>query len=144
MNIDEISDLWKSDTNIDITELSSESLKIPKLHHKYYQILINEKMLLKKLEYDFKKLKLDKYEFYTQGPTEETIEKGWELPAKGIILKSDIPMYMEADQDIINISLKITYQQEKIDYLDSIIKSIMNRGFLIKNAIDWQKFTLGG
>lgn len=144
MNINEITSLWKEDVNIDITELSKEALEIPKLHHKYYQILINEKMLLKKHEYEYKKLKLDKYEFYTQGPSEETIKKGWELPAKGIILKSDIPMYMDADPDLINLSLKISYQQEKIDCLESIIKSIMNRGFLIRNAIDWQKFTMGG
>lgn len=144
MNIDDITELWKQDVNIDITELSKEALEIPKLHHKYYQILINEKMLLKKYEFEYKKLKLDKYEFYTQGPSEESIEKGWELPAKGIILKSDIPMYMDADEDLINLSLKMSYQQEKIDCLESIIKSIMNRGFLIKNAIDWQKFTMGG
>ena len=81
--------------------------------------------------------------FYTQGPSEETNKKGWELPAKGMILKSDIPMYLDGDPDIINLSLKISYQQEKIECLESIIKSIMNRGFLIKNAIDWQKFTMG-
>jgi len=144
MNIDDITDLWKEDVNIDITELSKEALEIPKLHHKYYQILINEKMLLKKYEFEYKKLKLDKYEFYTQGPTEETNKKGWELPAKGMILKSDIPMYLDGDPDIINLSLKISYQQEKIDCLESIIKSIMNRGFLIRSAIDWQKFTMGG
>lgn len=144
MTIDEIVTLWNDDVNIDQTELSSESLKIPKLHNKYYQILINEKLLLKKLEIDFKKLKLEKYEFYTQGPNEETNKKGWELPAKGIILKSDIPLYMEADEDLCTIILKISYQQEKIECLESIIKSIMNRGYLIKNAIEWQKFTMGG
>lgn len=144
MSIDEIISLWKEDVNIDITELSNETLKIPKLHHKYYQILINEKMILKKYESEMKKLKLEKYEFYTQGPSEETNQKGWELPAKGLILKSDIPMYMDADKDIINISLKISYQQEKIDYLESIIKTVINRGFLIRSVIDWQKFTLGG
>ena len=144
MNIDDITILWKEDVNIDITELSQEALKIPKLHHKYYELLITEKMLLKKYESELKVLKLEKYEFYTQGPSEETNEKGWELPAKGLILKSDIPMYMDADKDIINISLKISYQQEKIDCLESIIKSIMNRGFLIRSAIDWQKFTMGG
>jgi hypothetical protein len=144
MTIDEIITLWNDDVNIDQTELSSESLKIPKLHNKYYQILINEKLLLKKLEIDFKKLKLEKYEFYTQGPNEETNKKGWELPAKGIILKSDIPLYMEADEDLCTIILKISYQQEKIECLESIIKSIMNRGYLIKNAIEWQKFTMGG
>jgi hypothetical protein len=90
-----------------------------------------------------KQLKLDKYEFLTQGPNEETKDKGWKLPPKGMILKGDIPMYLDGDQDIINLSLKIGLQQEKVELLDSIIKTIINRNFIIRNAIDWQKFTMG-
>lgn len=144
MKIEQIIELWDTDTNIDKTELGDESVKIPKLHHKYYQILIQERLLLRKYEADMKELKLQKYEFYKDGHTEETRSKGWELPAKGMILKSDIPMYMDADKDIINLSLKIGMQLEKIDMLDSIIKTIMNRGYVLKNAIDWYKFTMGG
>ena len=29
------------------------------------------------------------------------------------------------------------------DYLDKTIKQISNRGFLIKDAIEWRKFTSG-
>lgn len=60
-----------------------------------------------------------------------------------MILKGDLPMYLDADQDVVNLSLKIGYQQEKLELLDSIIKTIMNRNFIIRNAIDWQKFTMG-
>lgn len=144
MKIEDIFTQWETDTQVDRTELGDEALKIPKLHHKYFQILVKEKMILRQYEADMKQLKLDKYEFYTQGPNEETKDKGWRLPAKGMILKNDLPMYMDADQDIINQSLKIGLQQEKIELLDSIIKSIMNRNFIIKNAIDWQRFTMGG
>lgn len=143
MTVDEILENWHQDVNIDKTELGEEALKIPKLHHKYYQIFVKEKLILRKQEAEMKQLKLDKYEFLTQGPNEETKDKGWKLPPKGMILKGDIPMYLDGDQDIINLSLKIGYQQEKIELLDSIIKSIMNRNFVIKNGIDWQKFTMG-
>ena len=143
MLIDDILELWKEDSKIDRTELGDEALIIPKFHHKYYEILIKEKLLLKKQESELKQLKLEKYEFYTQGPNEETREKGWVLPAKGLILKADIPMYMDADKDIINLCLKIGYQQEKIELLESIIKSLNNRGYNIRAAIDWQKFTMG-
>jgi len=88
-------------------------------------------------------LKLDKYEFFTQGPDEETQQKGWKLPAKGLILKADIPMYMDADEDIIKLSLKIGVQQEKIELLESIIKTLINRGYNIKTALDWQRFING-
>ena len=143
MKIEEITAQWKEDSVIDKTELGDEAIKIPKLHHKYYQILISEKLLLRSQEAEMKQLKLDKYEFYTQGPNEETESKGWKLPAKGLILKTDIPMYMDADSDIIKLSLKIGLQQEKIEFLDSIIRSLMNRGYNIKAAIDWTKFTMG-
>lgn len=143
MKIEELFEQWEQDSKIDKTELGDAALNIPKLHHKYFQLLVNEKMQLRKLEAEFKRLKLDKYEFFTQGPNEDTKDKGWKLPPKGMILKGDIPMYMEADEDIINISLKIGLQQEKVELLDSIIKTIINRNFVIRNAIDWQKFTMG-
>lgn len=144
MNIDEILEIWQKDSVIDNTELGGEALHIPKLHHKYYQIFVKEKLILRKQESEMKKLKLDKYEFLTQGPNEENKDRGWKLPPRGMILKADIPMYMESDQDIINLSLKIGYQQEKVELLESIIKTIMNRNFVIRSAIDWQKFIMGG
>jgi hypothetical protein len=144
MKLEEIFEQWKINSNIDKTELGDEVLNIPKLHHKYYQILINERLLLRSHEAEMKKLKLDKHEFFTQGPNEETKTKGWKLPAKVLILKSDIPMYIDADDDLIKLSLKIGVQQEKIDLLESIIRTLMNRGYNVKAAIDWQKFINGG
>jgi hypothetical protein len=107
-------------------------------------MFVAERSVLRKLEADLKRLKMDKYEFYTQGPTEETKEKGWRMPARGMILKADVPMYMESDQDIIDLSLKIGVQQEKVEFLESVIKSLQTRGYIIKNAIDFIKFTMGG
>jgi hypothetical protein len=144
MKFEEIFDEWKKDSEIDQTDLGSESLKIPKLHHKYYMILVAEKATLRKLEYQYKQLKLAKYEFYSQGHTEETKKLGWQLPPRGIILKADIPLYLESDQDVVDLSLKIGMQQEKVDFLESIIKSFQTRGYLIKNSIDFMRFTMGG
>lgn len=143
MKIDDIYNEWETDSHIDRTELGDESLKIPKLHHKYFKIFTHERLLLRKLEADLKQLKIMKHEFYTLGPTEETHEKGWQLPPQGRILKSDVNNYIEADQDIVNLSLKIGIQHEKIELLQSIIKSLTNRGFNIKAAIDWEKFKVG-
>ena len=143
MTIEEIMEMWEKDAHIDVTELGEEAIKIPKLHSKYYKIFVMERARLMKLQSDMKKLKLEKYEFYTQGPNEETRKKGWEMPAKGIILKADVPMYMEADQDIIDLTLKIGYANEKVEFLESIIKTLPNRGYNIKSGIEWRKFVMG-
>lgn len=144
MNIEKILEEWQVDAKMDRTNLAHEAVIIPQLHHKYFKLLVSERLLLRKLEADMKNLKLDKHEFYTQGHTKETQDKGWVLPPKGMILKADLPMYMDADKEIVELNLRLGYQMEKIELLDSIIKMIMNRNFQIKSAIDWTKFEHGG
>ncbi len=144
MKLESIFELWDEDSRIKREDLADESLKISTLHSKYHKIYTQERLTLRKYEHELKQLKLDKYEFYTQGPTKETMEKGWQLPPIGKVIKSDVDKYMDADKDIVSLSLKIGLQHEKIELLESIIKTLHNRGFQIKSAIDWIKFTSGG
>ena len=144
MKIESIHSLWREDSKIDRMDLGEESLKISSLHQKYIEIYTFEKDRLRKYEAALKILKLEKYEFFTQGPTHETQEKGWELPAIGKVIRSDVQQYIDADKDVIELTLKIGIQNEKISLLDSIMKNLANRGFQIKNAIDWLKYASGG
>jgi hypothetical protein len=144
MKIENIFEEWDKDTDFDKTELGDEALKVSKLHHKYFRILSQERITRRSLEAELKVLKLEKFEFYTQGPSKESVERGWEMPPIGKVVKSEVNNYMEADRDIITISLKIGIQSEKIDLLESIIKTILSRGYNIKAAIDWEKFNMGG
>jgi hypothetical protein len=143
MKLDQILSLWKEDSVIDITNLGEEAIKIANLTQKYYEILVQERVLLRKYQNDYKVLNLEKYEFYTQGPNEETEQKGWTLPSKGIIIKSEIPIYLDADKDLIELSLKIGIQQEKVQLLETIIKSLKDRGFNIRAALDDRKLKEG-
>ena len=45
---------------------------------------------------------------------------------------------------IVKQKQKVDYLQVVNNYLENILKQISNRGFQIKNAIDWKKFTEGG
>jgi hypothetical protein len=144
MKIEKIFEEWDADTDFDKTELGDEALKVSKLHHKYFRILSQERITRRSLEADLKVLRLEKFEFYTQGPSKESVERGWEMPPIGRVVKSEVNNYMEADRDIITLSLKIGIQNEKIDLLESIIKTILSRGYNIKAAIDWEKFKMGG
>ena len=140
MNLDEIQTLWEEDSKIDEDNLHQESTKIPALHAKYYKIL-NNILLLKKLEENkFKQLKKDKWQYYTgKSDPEVYIEK----PFDHKVLRQDIDKYMEADEDLIRISSKIDYFQVMLNYLDSILKTINNRTYQIKNSIEWQEFIRG-
>jgi hypothetical protein len=54
-----------------------------------------------------------------------------------------VDKYIKADDEMIKLEQKVTYIQSVVDYLDKTIRIISNRGFQIKNAIDWKKFTSG-
>lgn len=144
MKLEDIQNTWSEDCHIEDDMLDEEALKIPRLHQKYYKIYTTEKLLLRKLHADLKIFQQIKYEYYSGEMAEEDLaERGWE-PFYKKVLKADIQRYVDSDKDIIERTLKIAHQQEKVDFCDSIIKSLRDRGFLIKNAIDWRKFTNGG
>lgn len=143
MKLEQIFELWDVDSKIDRSELGDEALRISQHHNKYYRIFANERLVLRKYETELKQLKLAKQEFFILGPTEETHAKGWQLPPQGKVLRSDVGSYIDADPDVINLTLKIGLQHEKIDLLDSIIRSLRDRNFNIRAAIDWEKFKVG-
>lgn len=144
MKIEEIQEQWSKDAVIDKTATDDESLKIPKLHSKYYNIYCTERLRWRQQDSNLKKLKAEKFEFYTQGPSKEQIAAGIELPSRGKILRADVSIYMDADKDIIDLSLKMAYTQEKVELLESIIKCIMQRNFQLRVSLDFMKFTNGG
>lgn len=143
MKLEDLQDEWSKDCNVNIADVQGESSLTGTLHNKYWRFFSNENILLKKREMELKVLKLAKYEFLLQGPNPETIEKGWKLPACGRVLKTDIPMYMEADSDIINLTLKVALQREKVEFLKSVIDMIKNRGFTLNTILNDQKFKAG-
>ncbi|NDH49368.1 MAG: hypothetical protein EBY41_02250 [Proteobacteria bacterium] len=143
MKIDEILDLWKKDSELDRTELGEESLRISQLHYKYYKIFSEERLLARKLESDFKKLKRLKFEYYNGTIAEDDLRaNGWE-PFTLKVLKTDLNTYFESDEDLDRLSLRISLQNEKVTMLENIIKSLPARGYQIKSAIDWERFKVG-
>ena len=143
MKFEEIQKLWSSDCDIDETELSQESVKIPQLHNKYLIIFHDERLRLRTMKFEHSKLLKSKREYYSGRMTEEEMEAlDWE-PFQFKLLKADIQEYIDADEDIIESKKKSALQEEKVEYLEAIVKGLSNRGYLIKNAIDWKRFKEG-
>jgi hypothetical protein len=143
MKFEELQKLWSGDCDIDETELSQESVKIPQLHNKYLIFFHDERLRLRTMKFEYSKLLRLKREYYSGRMTEEEMEAlDWE-PFQFKLLKADIQEYIDADDDIIEIKKKSALQEEKVDYLEAIVKGLSNRVYLIKNAIDWKRFTEG-
>jgi|TARA_B100000287_G_C20582570_1_gene760984 hypothetical protein len=143
LKLEDIQELWNRDREIDYTELGTESIRIPQIHDKYLKIFTDERIRLKGLELELAKLVRAKTDYFSGRMTQEELDRrGWEQ-FLGRLLKNEIPNYIESDDDIIKIKQQIVVYQEKINYLDAVIRMINNRGFQIKNALDWLKFSHG-
>lgn len=140
MNLDEIQLLWEKDSIIDPDNLHEESIKIPSLHAKYYKFY-NNILLLKRMEENkYKILRKEKWMYYS-GKSDPGVYK--ENPFDHKVLKPDIDKYMDADSEIIKSMSKIDYYQTMLSYLESILKTILNRTYQIKNSIEFTKFISG-
>ena len=143
MKFEELQYQWTLDCEMDETELSHESIKIPQLHNKYLIFYSNEKLKFKEIKYLFAGLIRRKRDYYSGRMTVKELEAAdWE-PFQLKLLKADVQEYIDADDNVIESKKLLALQEEKVDYLESIVKGLSTRGYLIKNAIDWKRFTEG-
>lgn len=141
MDLNKIQEMWEKDSKMDPDNLHEESLKIPQLHSKYYTIYNMTIMLREKAKHSHDKLKLERYQFYTgKAPREVYEEESFNHRVTG---KDSIQRYLEADEKLHQILLKIKLYDTTLKFLEDIIKNISNRTYQIKNAIEWNRFQAG-
>lgn len=143
MKVEDIVTEWDKDSKIDETELGNESVKIPNIHNKYLKIFLAERVTLFKLKAERNRLKRKLLEYYLGEMGKEELAEIDRDQIYKKILKNEVDVYIDSDDLMVEMTLKVAVQEEKVNYIESIIKSINNRGFQIKNAIDWAKFTMG-
>lgn len=141
ISLDEIQIMWKEDSEINIDDLHNESLKVPLLHSKYYEIYNNATLLRKQALINFKVKKLERSNFYS-GKVDPEVYKEEPFPYK-IRDKESLTRHLEADEHLNKILLKIDYYDTILKYIEEIIKMISNRTYQIKNSIDFLRFQAG-
>ena len=141
IDLDKLQEMWEKDSQMDPDNLHVESLKIPQLHSKYYTIYNTTILLREKARETFNKVKLERYNFYTgKASAEVYVEEPFPYKIRD---KEALQRHLDADEKLNSVDLKIRYYDIKLKFLEEIIKTISNRTFQIKNAIEWQKFQAG-
>ena len=124
-----------NDEHLDTESLKNQEIKATYLDHKS-----RYELLLFKAKGDYKRLYREKWEYYG-GKADAKIYASKPFDLK--VLKTDLSVYITSDEDIINAENKVGYLEVVVDYIKGVIKSVDNRGWDIKNAIEWKKFEAG-
>ena len=140
-DLEKIQEMWEKDAKIDRDNLHDESLNIPSLHAKYFQIYNTIFLLRKKAEQQRKNIRHERYEYFS-GKAEPEVYVDNPFPKK-IRDKETMQKYLDADEKLSGVSLKIGYYETMLRYLEEILKQITNRTYQIKNSIEFLRFTSG-
>ena len=141
IDLDSIQEMWEKDSQIDRDNLHEESLNIPSLHAKYFELYNTIFLLRKKAEQQRKNIRHERYEYFSGKADPEVYQK--DPFGKKIRDKDTMQKYLDADEKLSTSCLKIDYYDTMLVYLESILKVIQNRTYQIKNAIEFMRFNAG-
>ena len=141
ITLESLQEMWVKDAEIDRDNLHDESLNIPSLHAKYFDLYNTVFLLRKKAEQQRKNIRHERYEYFSGKADPEVYQK--DPFAKKIRDKDTMTKYLDADEKLSNTSLKIDYYDTMLTYIESILKVIQNRTYQIKNAIEFMRFQSG-
>ena len=140
MTLDELKLQVQRDLKVDNEHLDTESLKNQEIKATYLDHKTRYELLLFKAKGDYKRVYREKWEYYG-GKADAKIYATKPFDLK--VLKTDLAVYITSDEEIINAENKVGYLETIVDYIKGVIKSVDNRGWDIKNAIEWKKFEAG-
>jgi len=146
LRIEDVLDMWKTDSEIDELKLDEASQQSARLHAKYLEMLSVTRLQLKRKEAEFRVLLKDKFLWYNGKMSKDEMNaRGWDYdPLNGLkVLKGDMDRFYDSDSDIQNAQMKIDYLKELVSTLEEIMGNIRFRSNNIKNMIEWRKFTSG-
>ena len=141
IDLDKLQEMWENDSKIDRDNLHEESLTIPSLHAKYFELYNTTFLLRKKAEQQRKNIRHERYEYFS-GKADPDVYIQNPFPKK-IRDKDTMSKYLDADEKLSNVSMKIEYYDVMLRYIEEILKQITNRTYQIKNSIEFMRFTAG-
>lgn len=140
MKLEDIQKAAKEDLKIEKEILDQKSTSIPLLHDKYLRWLTDEALVLKHQQLKHNQIVREKREYYLgQADAQVYKEKPFDLK----VLRQDVDIYIDSDNDIIDSLKRIEVQKQKVNYLEATLKQITNMNWNIRNTIEFMKFLHG-
>ena len=125
---------------LDDEDLHQQSYKNQIIKPKWLDYKSKYRMLMFQTKAQHKRLYREKWEYYG-GKADAKVYAAKPFDLK--VLKTDLGVYINSDEDIMEIEMKIEYYETLVQFIDGVIKSIDNRSWDIKHAQDWKKFLAG-
>tara|TARA_B100000131_G_scaffold77415_1_gene74019 strand:+ start:713 stop:1237 length:525 start_codon:yes stop_codon:yes gene_type:complete len=138
MNLENLQDMWRSDSKLDEDLHDNDSLAIPQLHMKYMEFHNKYSLMKKERDIEMKRLIREKWLYY-KGKAPSSVYKEMPFDLK-LTTKEEISMFIEADEDIGKLKYKIEYIDQVLFFLDGVLRMINNRTYISKTLLNGRNF----
>jgi hypothetical protein len=140
MKLEEIELEIAQDSEIDINKLSAESLKIPLLASKYRRYYVIESKVLLQAQTRLAEMEFNLFKYYNGEASDEEYKQ---RPINKLPLKGNIDKCIKVDKLYLELSEKVKNQELKVYTVNDFMKSLNQRSFDIRNAVEWEKMKNG-
>ena len=133
----------KEDIKLNFLEIENELLRNSHLIGKWITYQQNQKAKFLLIETEYKRL-LSKKKRYLMGrlDDEERESNGW--PVEGNkILKADLDMWLDADDEILKKKKHYLVQKQIVEFIDSTLSQVVDKKWSIKAYLDYKKWIEG-
>ena len=111
---------------------------------KWHNYRIEQASIVSLNQFKYKKLEAKKKKYYLGKLTEDEMDRlGWESDGYKV-LKGDVQMWLDDDDDLITEAQKLTYQKEILHFIEKQMDLLDSNKWLIKDLINVRKFLEGG
>ncbi len=145
MLFDEIKKEWEKDQNFKVEDAGKAAIDTVKLHGRYIVILAQERVELAKLTQKQQLLEFDLVNYYMKRESpEDRVRLGKEHPY-GYTKPTAVNAAKLSCVDPLMQTLyrQVVFQDEKVQFVNNIIKVLVDRGWQIKSYIEWAKLKSG-
>lgn len=141
MKIEEILDQSEKDLKLDLSDLGRESIRTPEIFHKYMKEYTQMKKKYNQLQNLKRTILKDLFLYYSGKGDANTIKRKGDFDYK--ILKSDIQIFLDADEEMQEVLTKLNEVEESLESLQKILDQVKDRTWTIKNIVAYMQYTSG-
>jgi hypothetical protein len=143
MLLEKLHEEWAKDSEMKFDQPDKLIREVPLLHSKWWQYYTTERQRYMVIKQDYDELRRAKFEWYLGRMSDEEREKR-QWPHQHLrIVRQEVETYLNSDSELLPFHGKLETQELKLKFIEDCIKSINSRGYLIRNYIDWLRFSQG-
>lgn len=144
LTLDKVKELVEKDSApLDLSNLAVEAANVPYLHGRWMNIRAEARGLLAEAEGHYHTMLLRKWKVYTGKMSPEEAEQWKEDPFNLTVLRGDLDKFIDADPEMISVRKAMADFHGMVELADDMLNGINRRGYAIKSAIDFLKFSNG-